>query len=72
MTGEFEENSFIKYWDGTLTDYVDGSVAYSYGGCEGAIGLYGNAVEWTQFFDDLGTSTSMMLTRTDHYSNPYS
>lgn len=72
MTGEFEENIFILYSDGTLTDYVDGSVAYSYGGCEGAIGLYGDAVEWTEFFDDLGTSTSMMLTRTDYYSNPYS
>jgi len=72
MTGDFEENIFIRYSDGTLTDYVDGSVSYSYGGCEGAIGLYGNAVEWTEFFDDLGTSTSMMLTRTDRYSNPYS
>lgn len=72
MTGEFEENIFIRYSDGTLTDYVDGSVSYSYEGCEGAIGIYGNAVEWTEFYDDLGTSTSMMLTRTDHYSNPYS
>ena len=70
MNGYQDEHGTIRYWNGTRTDYSNGTQTVRYTNGEGAIHLNQYTMEWHEVMEQ-NSGIYKTFTRTDSYRNPY-